>query len=228
MYPTGVGHTDCNYHTCEIGKEGMGLCGNGKVATDECIGLERCKVACFEPLVPRIQPKNCPDCETDPEQVEGWIHTNPVTPIEHDHFKTFNITNPIPPIPEPESLSFGPGKIVFTKTPGMFGEPSYTLGQSLDEAKQIITGERQDSYGNPEDSFQLIADYWTTYILECIKRSGSMVGANFKLTALDTGHMMILFKIARCSGQQPKRDNYIDIQGYAAIVADRLIPGGSK
>ncbi|HUW44819.1 MAG TPA: DUF6378 domain-containing protein [Dehalococcoidia bacterium] len=90
------------------------------------------------------------------------------------------------------------------------------LGDSLNEAHSIINGERQDSYGNPEDSFSLIAQYWNAYFSE-----GNMDLK--KLTALDVAHMMMLFKLARCSGQQSKRDNYIDIQGYAAIAADRLV-----
>jgi hypothetical protein len=90
------------------------------------------------------------------------------------------------------------------------------LGDSLIKAHSIINGERQDSYGNPEDSFALIAEYWNAYFSE-----GNMDLK--KLTALDVAHMMMLFKIARCTGQQSKRDNYIDIQGYAAIAADRLV-----
>ena len=60
----------------------------------------------------------------------------------------------------------------------------------------------------------MIAQYWAVY-LEDMKRG--------PLKAKDVAHMMMLFKLARCSGQVSKRDNYIDIQGYAAIVADRLI-----
>ena len=43
------------------------------------------------------------------------------------------------------------------------------------------------------------------------------------LDAKDVAHMMMLFKIARMSGQVVKRDNYVDLCGYASIVADRLI-----
>jgi len=39
---------------------------------------------------------------------------------------------------------------------------------------------------------------------------------------LDIAHMMILFKMARVQGQAPKRDNYVDLCGYAGIAADRL------
>lgn len=93
----------------------------------------------------------------------------------------------------------------------------YKLGDSLNEAHSIINGERQDSYGNPEDSFGLIAEYWSTYLRKEYNSD------HHHLRAKDVAHMMMLFKIARCTGQQFKRDNYIDIQGYAAIAADRLV-----
>jgi hypothetical protein len=99
-----------------------------------------------------------------------------------------------------------------------FKKHSIKSGDSLNEAHAIINGDRQDSYGNPEYSFATIAEYWNIYM---IARPTTLdEGA---LTALDVAHMMMLFKLARCSGQQTKRDNYIDIQGYAAIAADRLV-----
>ena len=121
-----------------------------------------------------------------------------------------------------EKCTPSPGKLVYYEAKNgkciHCGEPVFTptpppLGSSLDEAKKIILGERQDSYGNPEDSFAMIAMYWETYL-----------GTNYSgsLSAKDVAHMMMLFKIARCSGQKPCRDNYVDIQGYAAIAADRL------
>ena len=172
-----------------------GYCGSREVDSDLCYS----KCSHFEVEVP-ITRKNCPECIdpmdalTDPNNNEGWIHLNPV----QEDLSPW--VNSIPPIPDPESLSFS---------------PRYRLGSSLDEAKQIITGERQDSYGNPEDSFSKIADYWTHYL---------NLPLGTCLSPKDVAHMMILFKIARCNGQSSKRDNYIDIQGYAAIAADRLIP----
>lgn len=84
------------------------------------------------------------------------------------------------------------------------------LGTLLDQAKDVITGERQDSYGAPEDSFTLIAQLWGGYL-------GRV------LTAREVADMMVLFKVARLKGQKPTRDTYLDIAGYAAIAADRLL-----
>jgi len=113
---------------------------------------------------------------------------------------------------------------------GIKGSPRLTdtpkpskLGDSLMEAHKTIIGDRQDSYGAPENSFQLIAEYWNVYIeqLQSIRAGGFSAGA--LLDAKDVAHMMLLLKTARCSGQAPCRDNYIDIQGYAAIAADVLL-----
>ena len=85
------------------------------------------------------------------------------------------------------------------------------LGSLLDEAKRTITGERQDQYGAPEDSFDRIAAYWTTYL-------------GRRVSALDVAHLMALLKLARAQGQGFQRDNYVDIAGYVSIAADRLAP----
>lgn len=90
------------------------------------------------------------------------------------------------------------------------------IGRCLTEAGDIVNGARQDTYGQPEDSFKLIASYWSAYLEGCPDRG---------LTALDVAHMMVLLKLARCSGQTTKRDNYVDLCGYACIAADRLMPG---
>lgn len=84
----------------------------------------------------------------------------------------------------------------------------------LSEASTIINGERQDTYGAPENSFALIALYWQAYLDQVKDRP---------LNSVDVGNLQILFKMARCSGQKAHRDNYVDIAGYAGIVADRLM-----
>jgi len=94
--------------------------------------------------------------------------------------------------------------------------PVHTLGASLLQAKETICGERQDSYGNPENSFNIIAQYWSIYI------ANRSAGHKSSITPLDVANMMVLFKQARKLGQIHCRDNYIDSIGYEAIAADRL------
>ena len=96
---------------------------------------------------------------------------------------------------------------------------NHALGDCLDEAKRTICGERQDVYGSPEDSFALIADYWSTYL------KNRVTDLDAPLSAKDIAHMMILFKMARVQGQKPSRDNYVDLCGYAGIAADKLMGG---
>ena len=94
------------------------------------------------------------------------------------------------------------------------GKARGSRGSVLDEAKSIINGERQDVYGNPEDSFALIADYWNVYLSGL---GGDHVGV--KLGAGDVALMMTLFKVAR-EANMHKRDNIRDAAGYLGIYAD--------
>ena len=108
------------------------------------------------------------------------------------------------------------------------GKPVYSDGppnapgkrDCLKEADKIINGERQDSYGAPEDSFTVIAGYWNVFLAAKLKALGMDV--KDLLSPLDTTNMMVLFKQARKLGQKPSRDNYVDSCGYEAIGADRL------
>ncbi len=85
-------------------------------------------------------------------------------------------------------------------------------GTVLDDAKTVINGDRQDTYGNPEDSFTLIAAYWAVYLS---KKLGGMIPIDPK----DVTLMMTLFKIAR-EQHQGKRDNLVDAAGYIGIAGD--------
>lgn len=87
---------------------------------------------------------------------------------------------------------------------------THKLGDLLNEAKQIIIGERQDAYGAPEDSFALIGALWSAYL-------------NRAISSREVADMMILFKVARLKGQKPTRDTYRDVAGYAGIAADRML-----
>lgn len=90
----------------------------------------------------------------------------------------------------------------------------------LSEADKIINGERQDQYGAPENSFKIIADYWTVFLQARFPQLEDELGPE------DVAEMMTLFKMARMLGQQQSRDNYLDAIGYLAIAADRLIDWG--
>ena len=90
-----------------------------------------------------------------------------------------------------------------------FSRGIYTnRSEILSQANDIIMGSRNTSYGQPEDNFQLIADYWSMYLVN----KGKM---NTVLSSEDITIMMILLKIARLGGEGTE-DCFIDIAGYAA------------
>jgi len=82
-------------------------------------------------------------------------------------------------------------------------------GKVLDAAKKIVNGERQDAYGNPEDSFATISQLWTTYL-------------DRHISSKDVAIMMTLLKIARMKGQLESIDNYIDAAGYIGLAGDMI------
>lgn len=87
-------------------------------------------------------------------------------------------------------------------------------GKILLDAFRIINGERQDSYGSPEDSFKLIANLWNAYLTKVFQDD--------VLGPMDVAQMMVLFKIGRMLGQKPAIDNYIDAAGYIGIASSFL------
>ena len=77
----------------------------------------------------------------------------------------------------------------------------------LDEAKDTVTGERADQYGDVEDCFSTIAQLWSDYLETTV------------LKPRDVANMMCLLKVAR-NRTEGHRDNWIDIAGYAACGAE--------
>jgi len=78
-------------------------------------------------------------------------------------------------------------------------------GVLLHETAALIDGIKSEEYGNPDTSFRMIASMWSTY-----------KGVEF--TSVDVGMMMVLLKVVRNSRGRHKKDNFVDICGYAALV----------
>lgn len=85
----------------------------------------------------------------------------------------------------------------------------------LDDAVKCICSDRNNQYGEPEDNFRIIADYWTTYLKD-----------KKEITAQDVANMMILFKIGRLTVTDGTYDTYVDIAGYAGCGAEILSKKG--
>lgn len=84
---------------------------------------------------------------------------------------------------------------------------SVTREALLDVAKECVCKDRDIRYGNPENSFARIAEYWSVYLGK-------------EITAHDVGLMMTLFKIARIDTGHYKADNYVDGIGYLACAGE--------
>ena len=42
----------------------------------------------------------------------------------------------------------------------------------LEEAMKIVSGEREEQYGNPHTNFDVIAKLWATYLNTCVGLKG--------------------------------------------------------
>ena len=78
-----------------------------------------------------------------------------------------------------------------------------TRSEILAAAAHAVTQDRNATHGEPEDSFGLIAAYWTAHLDQYISRA-------------DVAVMMNLLKLARIKTSPEHADHWIDIAGYAA------------
>lgn len=98
-------------------------------------------------------------------------------------------------------------------------------GQILSEADRIVHTDRNAQYGDPEDNFQVIANYWAVYLESKYGLNGSPVDAT------DVASMMVLMKMARIATSPEQEDHWVDIAGYAACggeVATRVRSGSGE
>lgn len=80
----------------------------------------------------------------------------------------------------------------------------------LQEAARIVHGARRDFYGHPIDNHGCTAELWAAWL-------NRRFGHRLPLEAEDVCHLLILQKESR-EAHQKKRDNIVDICGYAANV----------
>jgi len=80
----------------------------------------------------------------------------------------------------------------------------------LEQAKVIVTVDRNADYGEPEQNFNRIAEMWTGYL-------GARVHPH------DVAAMMILMKVSRISSTPGIQDHWVDIAGYAACGGE-IVP----
>lgn len=89
-----------------------------------------------------------------------------------------------------------------------------TRKEILDTALQCVNGDRDEQYGNPEDNFKQIAQYWMVYLEHCGALSDDV--DDIIIRPQDVAAMLSLLKISRIANGKPKDDNWVDLAGYAA------------
>lgn len=80
----------------------------------------------------------------------------------------------------------------------------------LQEAQALVYGARNADYGHPADDFAAVAKAFNAYI----EKKYNMVGL---LKPTDVPIFQMIVKIMR-EANKPKRDNLVDIAGYAATL----------
>lgn len=81
---------------------------------------------------------------------------------------------------------------------------------ALKRVEGYVCAERQQAYGDAEDNFATIANYWNEHLATRL---------TVPLSALDVAAMMVLTKIARLKSSPLKLDNWDDMAGYAVCGA---------
>jgi hypothetical protein len=94
-----------------------------------------------------------------------------------------------------------------------------TRDEILETAAELISGDRQETYGSAYDSHARIADMWAAYLNGVMKRQRSMGYHTIRLCPTDVAAMMVLMKVSR-SVNSEHADNWIDIAGYAALAGE--------
>ena len=78
----------------------------------------------------------------------------------------------------------------------------------LDQAQSLITGDRENDYGSPQDNFANIAQRWSQIACVTIK-------------PWQVALMMADLKIARMATTgKPHQDSFVDIAGYVALGSE--------
>lgn len=83
----------------------------------------------------------------------------------------------------------------------------------LNEAANLVGGDRAAQHGPKLQNHQNIADLWNGYL-------ASKFLVKVELTPLDVTLMMVLLKIARTKSGAHNLDDYKDMAGYSAIAGE--------
>ena len=77
----------------------------------------------------------------------------------------------------------------------------------LAEAELLVNGDRNNSYGPPNQDFARTAHMWSAYL-------------DIEVSNHDVAAMMGMLKLSRIRWSHDKRDHWVDLAGYAACGWD--------
>jgi len=83
----------------------------------------------------------------------------------------------------------------------------------LDTAKDLISGDRAEDYGDADVSFGRIADGWNVIIGQALIDQGYITSQHVAL-------MMTWLKMSRILGSLNHSDSYVDAAGYLALASE--------
>jgi len=89
---------------------------------------------------------------------------------------------------------------------------------ALAEASRLITGDRNQTYGTPTQNFTDTANVWNTILRRKLK-DGERIEPG------EVAAMMVGLKLVRMVAQ-PRRDNWVDIAGYAGCGYEADVTSG--
>ena len=92
--------------------------------------------------------------------------------------------------------------------------PDIKIPNILEEANNIVHGDRNEAYGHPEDNHTTTAILFSHFLK---RKYGKGMGTTPLLDAEDVCFFNILQKISRAA-ESYRRDNLVDIAGYAANI----------
>ena len=85
----------------------------------------------------------------------------------------------------------------------------------LEEASSIVSGSRQESYGDPSGNHETTALMWHAYLARRQEAAGADTA--LEIDGVDTCVFNLLQKVSRFAWQR-KRDNLVDIAGYVRCI----------
>lgn len=86
------------------------------------------------------------------------------------------------------------------------------------DAESLVFGDRGEAYGPPSKDFARTAGIWTALLIH--KLAPGQI-----LDARDVGLLLVGLKLSR-EANRPKRDNLVDLCGYALCLESLESPGG--